>query len=62
MTLIIASNAIYPLLFPIGLFGPETKSFFFSSSTLLGIKPELSKRWRMIKLSVSACGVFLRAL
>ena len=40
MTLILASNAIYPLFFsPIGLFGSETNFFFFfsSSSTILGI-------------------------
>lgn len=38
MTLILASHAIYPLLFPIGLFGSETIFFFFpSSSTILGI-------------------------
>lgn len=38
MTLILASNAIYPLFFfPIGLFGSETNFFFSSSSTILGI-------------------------
>lgn len=37
MTLILASHAIYPLLFPIGLFGSETIFFFSSSSTILGI-------------------------